>query len=123
MVMGPQGCEEWKFGNLVVKIRMMPNPGDRILVIAVSGEIDIANAAFLSRWFFRVVGVTHVAQVDIDVSDVDFCDLEGVRALFSVYVLAGARGIECQIVNPRPHIAWLLDVADAGALIDRRPGG
>jgi anti-anti-sigma factor len=118
-VTGPQECNEWHFPAPALEIRVEPASSDRILVIRVGGEIDIANAPALTDWFTDVVEATSTAQITIDIADVDFCDAAGVRAFISAYIHAKVRRIDSQVVNPRPHIAWLLDAANATFLLER----
>lgn len=89
-----------------------------VLTLMVSGEVDKATRLALYDALYDAI-TTHTAQrVVMDLSSLGFSDIAGARVIANAYRLAVARGSVCQIREPQPHIAWLLQfTVAAGAVL------
>ena len=80
-------------------------------VVQVRGDLDISTAARLCATL-KTVGRSRVA---IDLTDVDFCDSTGLRALLGAASEVRAHGGRFAIVcPPSGDVARLLEVVGAG---------
>jgi anti-sigma B factor antagonist len=84
-----------------------------VRVIAVAGELDIATAPELCARLDRSRMVRR-PRLLVDLSDVDFCDSTGLRALLGAASEVRAHGGRFAIVcPPRGDVARLLDIVGA----------
>jgi len=52
-----------------------------------------------------------VTKIDVDVSEVTFCDSSGISALVMIVNEAAAAGRQVTIVNPRTNVRRVLEIA------------
>jgi anti-sigma B factor antagonist len=84
-----------------------------VRVIAVAGELDIATAPELCARLDRSRAIRS-PRLLVDLSDVDFCDSTGLRALLGAASEVRAHGGRFAIVcPPAGDVARLLDVVGA----------
>jgi anti-sigma B factor antagonist len=84
-----------------------------VRVVAVAGELDIATAPELCARLDRSRG-RRKPRVLVDLSDVDFCDSTGLRALLGAAAEVRAHGGRFAIVcPPAGDVARLLHVVGA----------
>jgi anti-anti-sigma factor len=119
--MKAQDYYEWRSGGTMLTARRAPDSNDRYLVLRLTGELDMASAPTLAYWLALIAKTTPAIRIVIDLADLEFCDIAGVRALVSAHRQAASRGIVCHVRNPRRQTAWLLYAADAGDLIEPGP--
>jgi anti-anti-sigma factor len=93
------------------------------LLITLRGEIDTANAPDLTLWLATLVNAISATGITIDLAEVTFCDVAGVRALLSAHTSAGRRDITCHVRRPRISTVRLLQVVDLSYLIDPSTAG
>jgi anti-anti-sigma factor len=81
-------------------------PGDRIQILHVLGELDMATADGLAA---RGCGAfAHAWLLLLDLSDLSFCDARGLSALTRIANHAGKTGGRCALIAPQPQVAKLL---------------
>ena len=73
------------------------------VTIRVQGEVDFASAPLLHAAFARVDG----DAVEVDLSDMTFCDAAGLRALEQAHARLGAR---MRVTGAGPLLCRLADV-------------
>jgi anti-sigma B factor antagonist len=85
-----------------------------VRVIAVAGELDIATAPQLCARL-DASRITRRPRLLVDLSDVEFCDSTGLRALLGAASEVRAHGGRFAIVcPPSGDVARLLDIVGAG---------
>jgi anti-sigma B factor antagonist len=85
-----------------------------VRVLAVTGELDIATAPDLCARL-DASRATRSPRLLVDLSDVDFCDSTGLRALLGAAAEVRAHGGRFAIVcPPTGDVARLLEVVGAG---------
>ena len=72
--------------------------GDAV-VLAVEGEIDVANATGIGTLLERGVG-NDVSAAIVDLTALEFVDSSGIRMLFELAGRLGERRLEARIVAP-----------------------
>ncbi|WP_406691159.1 STAS domain-containing protein [Saccharopolyspora sp. ID03-671] len=81
-------------------------PGDGVVVVRVSGELDMSASHFLTEFLRqRLVGTSRM--VVLDFSEISFINSEGVSALLEAERLAEARDKELLLV-PAPVVDRVL---------------
>ncbi|MFI1990985.1 STAS domain-containing protein [Actinoplanes sp. NPDC020271] len=73
--------------------------------VTLTGELDLLTAPVLVQLLNTATSVRHLS---LDMAQLSFCDLAGLRALLQVYQAAGERGGTLAIRNPPSHVVWLL---------------
>ncbi len=81
---------------------------DEIVVVTVTGEVDISTAGLLRDQLAGVLA-TQPGAVLVDVTRLDFCDLSGLDALGEAASAAASAGLELILQGCSPQLAWLLD--------------
>jgi anti-sigma B factor antagonist len=86
------------------------------LRLAVTGELDIGtkNSIIAAASEAQQQGVT---KIDVDVSEVTFCDSSGISALVMIVNEAAAAGRQVTIVNPRTNVRRVLEIAGVFAYL------
>ena len=91
-----------------------PFEGDGV-VVALSGEIDLANAASLPAVVAGVVnGDTSVV---IDLTDVTFLDSSGLRAILICEASLAAQGVSLRVAHPTLHVRRVFEITSLGHLL------
>lgn len=77
------------------------------------GELDLATVAVVDTLVRQQIAAGHL-DVQIDLSDLEFCDVRGLRGLMDARRRLAAAGGDLTLTAPRPllaRVAGLLDVA------------
>jgi anti-anti-sigma factor len=105
----------WRGGNpLLVDARwaLVPNgstpggaPHSGLLLITVSGELDMATEPVLVRAFVRAVDRHHPQRIRVDLAGLQFIDARGIGAIIICRQVAEAAGAAFVIspAGPRVH--------------------
>lgn len=93
--------------------------GPRVVVV-LAGEADVSNAARLRD---RLLGcVTHGPRsLDVDASDLTFCDLQGLDALTDALDVAERSGVAVS-VRPSANLTWLMATVERASQTSGRLG-
>lgn len=71
-------------------------PRDGAAVVLLGGELDVATASILRQTVATIVG-SHLQAVTLDLRDVTFIDVAGVRALRDAHRVVTAAGAEFRL--------------------------
>ena len=77
--------------------------------IALRGELDMASSQLLARKL-EAVERDHPQEIVLDLAELSFMDVSGLRALLDAARRARRAGSSLVIVNPHPHIVRLLEL-------------
>jgi anti-anti-sigma factor len=86
------------------------------LTVTLTGELDAISGPPLTDVLNTVMDDS-VRYVDVDVAQVGFVDLQGLRALLRAYQMCARRDITLMLRDPQPHVVWLLKFTDTAALL------
>ncbi|GIE58264.1 STAS domain-containing protein [Actinoplanes octamycinicus] len=76
--------------------------------VTLSGELDQLTAPSLVQLLDNAAsGIPHLV---LDVAQLSFCDLAGLRALLHAHQTASERGLALAVRNPPAHVMWLLHI-------------
>jgi anti-sigma B factor antagonist len=83
--------------------------GDGRVVVALQGQVDLATAPQLAQ---AVAGATKQGgdAVVVDLTDVDFLDSAGVRALVESAQAAATAGVTVTVTGARGWVARVLEI-------------
>ena len=84
--------------------------------VALTGEIDRLTGPALTG-LLEATMCAGVRHLDLQMTRVTFVDLGGLRALARAHHVAAQRRITLTLRRPTPQTRWLLQVADATALL------
>ncbi len=97
-----------RMSHLVPSLRVIVDATPPVLRIELWGELDIATVGSLDRPDVLAAGDAWVHAVVIDLAELRFCDVAGLRALMRLR----DHHVACQRVtrleNPSPHLARLV---------------
>ena len=89
-------------------------PGATTIVVQVSGEIDISNAALLAATLRDVIGDGRTGRpaprVVLDLSELRFLDAQGLAALVEGQQLAEACGMSFALARPSHMVRKMLSI-------------
>ncbi len=94
---------------------------DGVLRLAISGEVDISTADFLTDAITNVIVAGHVAELIIDLDQVTYLDSTGISALIRGHHLAAAFGIAYLVSNPHDMVHKVLDITGVLGLLTEPP--
>jgi anti-sigma B factor antagonist len=77
--------------------------------LALHGELDMLSAPVLAREL-AAVARRHPARIVLDLRDLSFMDVSGLRAILDAARSARREGRSVVIANPMPHIVRLLEL-------------
>jgi anti-anti-sigma factor len=83
--------------------------GDRTVILAVRGELDLATAPSLYQRGRGAIG-RHPRLLLLDLAGVSFCDACGLTALIRIANQADAVGCRYGLIAPQPPLAKLLQI-------------
>jgi anti-anti-sigma factor len=83
--------------------------------VALSGEIDLTNAAEIYTRLCKVVDRSRRMVVDLDA--VTFIDARGIGACVVAQRHARARGCDMRFANPRGIVARVIEILDLDTLL------
>lgn len=88
------------------------------VILTLSGELDLVVADDLDL-AMRELADSSATRIVLDVSQLEFADAVGVRALVRARDVAAASGRTLVVTKPTPAVARVLDMTGAGDLIAR----
>ncbi|MEU3778812.1 STAS domain-containing protein [Streptomyces sp. NPDC032472] len=93
-----------------------------VVVIAVSGEIDLHSAVHLRQALAAALaGSRGRCEIALDLSAVTFCDCSGLNALLRARRRARRERVSLTISAAAPPVSRLLELTGTAALFDGRP--
>lgn len=93
----------WSASAVSVTVREDPTR----VTIGLTGEIHAANARTLQTQLRDLINAHAAQQVVIDLSQVEFCDLAGLRLLLGTQQYAIGHAVSCEFVRPAPSVVYL----------------
>ena len=103
------------FGRRADGIRLVTMTSERVALVKVSGELDVASAHYLRAALDDVAGRDIDGPVVVDMSDLRFIDGSGVRALLDGGHRLGRKGHRLVVRSPQPAVARVLRATSATA--------
>ncbi len=91
-----------------------------ILVVALSGEVDLSNHAVLRAALTRAAAQA-TGPVVVDLTELAFCDVRGVAAVLLAGAAAARRGVEFALCGMTPVLARVHKIAFTGPPWTDRP--
>ena len=88
-------------------------PARGMVVVHVTGEVDVANSAPLPDALLDACTVDGDARTDLDVSALAFCDLSGARALLEACHRLTIAGTCAKVRGASTQLRWLLSFIGA----------
>jgi anti-anti-sigma factor len=97
-------------------LRARVRRGTERVTVVLTGDLDRLTGPLLVD---LVAGLgEHPADcIDIDLAEVGFLDLGGVRALLRVHRDCALEGVAVLVLNPRYYVRWLLEVTGVAELV------
>jgi anti-anti-sigma factor len=89
--------------------------------VVVNGELDFITADQLRRALLAMLDDDRPSLLDLDLSKIGFCDLQGLTALLAIREAAAAVGCRVVISSAERGTAWLLAMTQVNDLFDFRP--
>lgn len=86
------------------------------VVVAVSGELDIATAPRLEDCLAHLAATGHQRLV-LDTAQLGFCDASGIRVMVRARMRADERGGWLRLAAAGPRLCRLLDILALGTLL------
>jgi len=107
----------------------LPAERDGAVHVALTGELDLVAGSALSQALTRLRGPSPgllprpgCDTVLLDLSDLHFLDISGLRALIDHSAELNTVGWRTSLVHPQPQVRWLIDWARlSGWLPDELP--
>jgi anti-anti-sigma factor len=88
---------------------------DRVTVV-LAGDLDrLTGPGFIDH--MDRVRKHAIRRIDVDLAEVAFLDLGGLRALLYVHHRAAQDGVRLAAHNPRHYVRWLLDTTGAAEVL------
>ena len=88
------------------------------LTLTLTGELDGLSGPPLTDVLNSAVNDnSRHAHVDVEMAQVSFLDLPGLKALLRAHQVCARRGITVLLRDPQPHVLWLLSFTDTAALL------
>jgi anti-sigma B factor antagonist len=96
----------------LVHVEIEQREGDDVVVVRLTGELDIAGAEHTGRSIAEAVP-SSARGVVVDMTDLEFIDSSGVSMLFALARRVGSRRQELRVVAPagRP-VARVLEIVE-----------
>jgi anti-sigma B factor antagonist len=80
-------------------------------VVRLTGRLDTATSGRLEHALTELFR-SPVRGVQLDLSDLEYCSSMGLRAVMIGMKRANKEGATLVLVNPRPHVKKVLDIAN-----------
>jgi len=93
-----------------------PGP-DGAVWIRIAGEIDMDVRACVQRAIEEVVADPGTDAVRVDLDAVTFLGASGISALLAARRAAVGLAVSYRVVNPRPQVRRVLEIADVLAML------
>lgn len=90
-----------------IDLHVRTRPEGDYTVVAISGELDIANTYALREWLLDVLH-RNGSRLVLDLSGVSFCDARGLAALVATRRRADLLGGALRLAGPRPQLLKIL---------------
>lgn len=90
--------------------------GDRVIRLAVAGELDMATVAAADAAVARTLTCAGLKVLIVDFAGVTFCDSRGIAMLERGHAAATRCGIAFQLVNITPLVRSLLNLLGTGVM-------
>lgn len=94
---------------------------DRLLTVAISGEIDHHTAAGLRNEIDDLIRQLNPACLILDFSGVDFCDSSGIAVVLGRYRLMKQLGGEVELTKLPANVSHIFEMADLQRLVRIAP--
>lgn len=101
-------------GGARLHVAMQPSWGR--LTVTLTGELDRVSGPALAELLDAAMDGS-VGRLDVDMAQLGFVDVCGVRVLLQAHHLGARRGVVLALHQPQPHIRWLLHTTDSAALL------
>ncbi len=88
-------------------------PARGVIVVHVTGEVDVANSAALSDALLDACAADGDGRTELDVSALAFCDLSGARALLEACRRLTITGTCAKVSGANAQLRWLLSFIGA----------
>jgi anti-anti-sigma factor len=89
--------------------------------ISLSGEIDLSSAPQVRRTLAQCLH-DGIRAIDVDLSDVTFCDCSGLNAFLYASLRTASAGGSLRLHHPRPALTRLFALTGSAALFHVLPG-
>ena len=89
--------------------------GDRT-TLTLTGELDLFSGPPLTQLLDTAMDGS-VKYLDVQMAQVGFVDVDGVRLLARAYHLGAGRGVKLTLHDPQPDIVWLLHITGTALLL------
>lgn len=86
------------------------------IVLRLGGELDLAACDTIGAAV--VAAAEHVPLVDLDFSDVTFCDSSGLALVINAGAIASKHGNRLRVSRARPQILRLFEIANVQHLVE-----
>jgi anti-anti-sigma factor len=103
-------------GFVPVEIHTSVDPDNRVALVRVGGEIDVATAPLLQEALLAQIECR--MRTVADLADVTFMDASGVGMLISADRLARQRGVRLTVTHPTGLVARVLRLTRADRILD-----
>jgi anti-sigma B factor antagonist len=105
-----------------VPFAMREHRRDRVVVLALDGELDMASAPRLSEQIDSLVasGYRHVL---LDLAELSFCDSAGLNAFVQGDRACTARGGWLRLTGVTGHVARVVELSGLDEVLAHRPQG
>ncbi len=97
-------------GAEVADLLVTRSDGDGTTTLALSGELDMTNAATLEELVGSVVEQQPVSVLVFDLAALRFVDSTGLRVLITARTLMAERGGRIEVCGPQPNVRRLFEV-------------
>ncbi|WP_236654541.1 STAS domain-containing protein [Streptacidiphilus anmyonensis] len=84
--------------------------------ITLIGDIDLNSASLVHRALTRCL-LDGARTIDVELTNVGFCDCSGLSAFLDAYHRAAAIGASVRLHHPAPPVARLLALTDTESLL------
>jgi anti-sigma B factor antagonist len=95
---------------------------DREVIVALAGELDLANAEALGE-VLREVVAEKPAKVSIDLANLSFLDSTGIRCFVAAAQAAAKVGCELGVRNPSGMVHRVLELCGVDKILMDDSGG
>ncbi|MGN9808325.1 STAS domain-containing protein [Micromonospora sp. BQ11] len=82
-----------------------------------TGEVDLSTVDDFDAALTEALGRPGLAEVVVDLADVDFLDSSGVRVLVQGVTRARQRGVTLRVTDPQPLVARVLRITAVGPML------
>jgi anti-anti-sigma factor len=95
----------------IPRVHTVVEPAADRCMVRVTGELDLLTGPVLLQTLDSLG--SRPQHVSLDVAQLSFCDVAGLRAILTAQRVARDRGIRLTVCNTTSHFRWLLRVTGA----------